>query len=141
MKINWLEMLIYAVIIGILTAISRWWNKWIEVHWVWASLIAGILTTIWSLLYIFIVKVPFDTKQIWENFWYILIPTLSFMIIRPLVIVGFQKWFSVSTFPLLFSLLWTVFTVIIWLFFYKEIISLKQVFWIILTIAAAFLLR
>jgi len=135
------EMIIFAAVIWLLTALGRWWNKWIEVHRARASLITWAILFVGSWLYLYITKVPLDIKQFRGNFWYILIPALSIVIVRPLVIVGFQKWFSVSSFPLLFSVFAMVFTVLLWILFFKEVISLKQCMWIILAIIATFLLK
>jgi hypothetical protein len=140
MKRSW-EMIIFAVLIWLLTAISRWWYKWVEVHRVWATLWAGIISVLISVLYIYFWKVAFDFSQIQANIRYILIPAISLLLTRPLVIVWFQKWFSVSSFPLVYSLFALLFTLLLWILFYKEIITIKQGVGVLFALVAIVLLK
>lgn len=134
-------MIIIWAIIWLLSALWRWWNKWIEVHRVYATLITGLVMVIWSLLVIFIFKVPVNLVLLKTNFWYILIPALSSILVRPLVIIWFQKWYSVNQFSLIFSIFALLFTVLLWVLFYKETLMLKQIIWIILSIVVIYLLK
>ncbi len=136
-----LEMIIFAVLIGLLTAISRWWYKGVEVHRAWATLWAGIISVLISVLYIYFWKVSFDLSQIQANIRYILIPAVSLLLTRPLVIVGFQKWFSVSSFPLVYSLFALLFTLLLWILFYKEVITIKQGAGVLFALVAIVLLK
>lgn len=134
-------MIVIWAIIWLLTALWRWWNKWIEVHRAYATLITGLVMVLWSLLVIFILKVPINLNVLKTNFRYILIPALSIVLVRPLVIIGFQKWYSVSQFSLIFSIFALLFTVLLWVLFYKETLSIKQIIGIILSIITIYLLK
>ena len=60
-------MIVIWAIIWLLTALWRWWNKWIEVHRAYATLITGLVMVLWSLLVIFILKVPINLNVLKTN--------------------------------------------------------------------------
>lgn len=136
-----IEMILFASVIWLLTAISRWWHKWVEVHRVRAMLWAWVITVILSILYIYFWKITVNIEQLQQNIRYITIPALCLLLTRPLVIVWFQKWFSVSSFPIVYSLFGLLFTILLWLLFFKEMITVKQGIWVICALVAVVLLK
>ncbi len=138
---SYVWMLIIAWLIWLLTALGRGWNKWIEIHRLYATLITGIIMVVVSIGLIVLYKPTLDMTLLKENLLYILVPAMSIVIVRPLVIIGFQYGYSVSQFSLLFSMFSLIFTIGLWVAFYKESLTASQLVWILLSIGVIYLLK
>jgi uncharacterized membrane protein len=135
------EMILFAAAIGLVNAANRWWWKWITVHRIWETLIAWIIAVIISIVWIRYAKIPFNGEMMQTNLWYILIPAIWWILAKTLAIIWFQKWFPVSSFPLIYWLFALLFTVILWVLFYKEVITIKQSVGLVFALVAMILLK
>jgi hypothetical protein len=135
------EMILYAMCIWFLISLWRVGNKWIEIHRAWAGVISACIILIFFGLYIYWMDISIDIDKAYANVAYILIPACAALLTRPLVITAFQKWFPVTTFGILYPLCGMIFTIIIGVLFYREILNFKQICWVVLGIGSMFLLK